>query len=60
MLTRSRRSKSVRPGQRLNSAEIYYWAVSEHLIYLVVAYAKSDLADLTPKQARQLCEFIGD
>lgn len=47
-------------GKRGGSRLIYYWAVSEHLIYLVVAYAKNDLADLTPKQARQLRELIGD
>lgn len=45
-------------GKRGGARVIYYWQVADDRIYLVHAYAKSDTADLTPAQIRQLAELM--
>ena len=36
-------------GKRGGARVIYYWAVRRNVVLLLFAYAKNELADLTPK-----------
>ena len=47
-------SKGKRGGSRI----IYYWAVSEDQIYMLLAYAKNRSADLTQQQIALLRDIV--
>ena len=37
---------------------IYYWAVEEHVCYVLYLYAKNEQGDLTPTQAKTLARLV--
>ena len=45
-------------GKRGGARIIYYWAVRKDVILLLLAYAKNESADLTPKQVSQLAQLV--
>ena len=45
-------------GKRGGTRIIYYWFVSEGVIYLLFAYAKNTAADLTPAQVKVLRRLV--
>ena len=45
-------------GRRGGSRIIYYWAVSEDQIYMLLAYAKNRSADLTQQQIALLRDIV--
>ena len=45
-------------GKRGGARVIYYWAVRRNVILLLFAYAKNELAGLTPKQVFQLANLV--
>lgn len=47
-------------GKRGGARVIYYLHTSEHHIYLVYGYLKSEREDLTPQQIRVLAELMKD
>lgn len=72
ILTQPEKGKLIRGGRGLRKIRfapagqgksggyrvIYYLAVSEHTVYLLDLYAKSDKADLTPDEIRALAALI--
>jgi hypothetical protein len=47
-------------GKRGGARVIYYWHKSEHHVYLVYGYVKSEREDLTQQQIRVLAELMKD
>ena len=45
-------------GKRGGTRVIYYWFVSESVIYMLFAYAKNAAADLTPAQVKVLRQLV--
>ena len=45
-------------GKRGGSRIIYYWAVSEEQIYMLLAYGKNRSADLTQQQIAMLKDIV--
>ena len=45
-------------GKRGGLRIIYYWQVTESLIWMLLVYPKSEQDDLTPGQARQLKRLV--
>ena len=45
-------------GKRGGARIIYYWAVQRDVIVLLLAYAKSEKADLTPRQTAELATLV--
>ncbi len=45
-------------GKRGGLRIVYYWAVAEHIIYLLAIYAKSDKEDLTKAELASLKRII--
>ncbi len=45
-------------GKRGGLRIIYYWQVTESLIWMLLAYPKSEQDDLTPDQARLLKRWV--
>ena len=45
-------------GKRGGLRVICYWAPKESAFFMLYAYSKSDLADLTPNQARLLGQIV--
>ncbi|MDB4883602.1 MAG: hypothetical protein JWL95_2368 [Gemmatimonadetes bacterium] len=37
---------------------IYYWAVEDHVCYMLYAYAKNERGDLTPAQIKTLARLV--
>ena len=37
---------------------IYYWAVEEHICYMLYVYAKNEQGDLTPAQVKALARLV--
>ena len=54
--SQSRRQKGKRGGIRI----IYYWYASSSLIYLLLAYSKDELDDLTASQKRVLVQLVAE
>lgn len=52
----SARGRGKRGGVRV----IYYWYRSESLIYLLLAYSKTERDDLTPEQKRILRKLVAE
>jgi len=47
-------------GKRGGLRIVYYWAVAEHIIYLLAIYAKSDKEDMTRAELSLLKRIIED
>jgi len=47
-------------GKRGGLRVIYFWYHAEHLIYLLMIYAKNEQDDLTPEQLRLLKKVIAE
>ena len=45
-------------GKRGGLRIIYYWQVADGLIWMLLAYAKSEQDDLTPDQVKQLKRLV--
>jgi hypothetical protein len=45
-------------GKRGGVRTIYYWAVEEHVCYMLYVYAKNEQGDLTPAQAKALARLV--
>ena len=45
-------------GKRGGVRTIYYWAVEEHVCYMLFVYAKNEQGDLTPAQAKTLARLV--
>lgn len=45
-------------GKRGGARVIYYWRVSAGVCYLLLAYPKNTLDNLTPDQLRQLAAVV--
>lgn len=45
-------------GKRGGIRVIYYWAVEEHVCYMLYVYAKNDQGDLTPAQVKALARLV--
>jgi len=45
-------------GKRGGLRVIYFWAPAEQAFYMLYAYAKNELGDLTPAQARTLGQLV--
>lgn len=45
-------------GKRGGARVIYYWAVFEHRIYMLLAYAKNERENLTQEQIRSLRRLV--
>ncbi len=45
-------------GKRGGIRVIYYWYVSDDLIYMLIAYPKNEQDDLTPKQKSLLKQLV--
>ncbi|MFN2398353.1 MAG: type II toxin-antitoxin system RelE/ParE family toxin [Gemmatimonadaceae bacterium] len=45
-------------GKRGGVRMIYYWAVEEHVCYMLFMYAKNEQGDLTPAQTRALARLV--
>jgi hypothetical protein len=45
-------------GKRGGTRTIYYWAVEEHVCYMLYVYAKNEQGDLTPAQVRALARLV--
>lgn len=47
-------------GKRGGARVIYYWHASQHHVYLVYGYLKSEREDLTPQQIHVVAELMKD
>jgi len=47
-------------GKRGGIRVIYYWQVSEHQIYMLLAYAKNEVDNLTPSQLKTLRKLVDE
>jgi hypothetical protein len=47
-------------GKRGGARVIYYWVQSDDRIFLLYAFAKNEIADITSAQARQLRQLTED
>ena len=45
-------------GKRGGVRTIYYWAVEEHVCYMLYVFAKNEQGDLTPAQAKALARLV--
>ncbi len=45
-------------GKRGGIRVVYYWFVSDSIIYMLFAYRKSEAADLTPSQVKILRQLV--
>lgn len=45
-------------GKRGGVRTIYYWAVEEHVCYMLYVYAKNEQGDLTPAQVKALARLV--
>ena len=45
-------------GKRGGVRLIYYWAVEDHVCYMLYAYAKNEQGDLTPAQIKTLARLV--
>ena len=45
-------------GKRGGVRTIYYWAVEEHVCYMLYVYAKNEQGDLTPAQTKALARLV--
>ena len=45
-------------GKRGRVRPIYYWAVEEHVCYMLYVYAKNVQGDLTPAQTKALARLV--
>lgn len=57
---RKLRWNSPGKGKRGGLRFIYYWAVSEHIIYMLTVYAKNERADLTLVEIKFFKQLIED
>ena len=45
-------------GKRGGVRTIYYWAVEEHVCFMLYVYAKNEQGDLTPAQVKSLARLV--
>ncbi len=45
-------------GKRGGVRTIYYWAVEEHVCFMLYVYAKNEQGDLTPAQVKALARLV--
>ena len=45
-------------GKRGGVRTIYYWAVAEHVCYMLYVYSKNEQGDLTPAQTKALARLV--